>query len=105
MVVHNHGAEEGPGLSCNQIRLPNGQFKGACVVKKQPPKIQAPVKMNGKIVGKITINPDGTFEGELTDRLTHVLWASYLECGYSDSVSIYPNLIPAIEAGSPEDKD
>jgi hypothetical protein len=74
-------------------------------VGKQPPKIQAPVKINGKVVGQITINPDGTFEGKLTDRLTHVLWVSYLESGYSDSISLHPTLIPAIEAGKQETKD
>jgi len=66
-------------------------------VKKQPSKIQAPVKINGAVVGRVTINPDGTFEGELTDRLTHVLWASFLEFGYSDSIAIHPNLIPSTD--------
>lgn len=30
MTVHNHGAEEGAGLSCNEIRLSDGSLKGVC---------------------------------------------------------------------------
>jgi len=32
MTVHNHGPEEGAGLSCNEIRLPDGRLKGACLM-------------------------------------------------------------------------
>jgi hypothetical protein len=31
-VIHNHGSEEGAGLSCNELRLPDGSRKGACLV-------------------------------------------------------------------------
>jgi len=31
MVVHNHGPEEGAGLSCNERRLPGGSLLGACM--------------------------------------------------------------------------
>lgn len=31
MSVHNHGPEEGAGLSCNESRLPDGSLKGACM--------------------------------------------------------------------------
>lgn len=65
---------------------------------KEPPKIVAPLKINDKTIGDIVINPDGSFEGRIHDRLTHVLWASYLACGYSDSMSLYPNLTPSVEA-------
>ena len=30
MSVHNHGTEDGPGLSCNERRI-NGQLRGACM--------------------------------------------------------------------------
>lgn len=30
MDVHNHGAEEGAGLACNELRLPDGSLLGAC---------------------------------------------------------------------------
>lgn len=30
MTVHNHGVEEGQGLSCNEFVLANGIRKGAC---------------------------------------------------------------------------
>lgn len=32
MAVHNHGAEEGAGLACNELRLPDGSLRGACIV-------------------------------------------------------------------------
>lgn len=31
-MIHNHGSEEGPGLSCNELRLPNGTRIGSCLV-------------------------------------------------------------------------
>jgi hypothetical protein len=30
MAVHNHGAEEGPGLSCNETEI-DGDLKGVCL--------------------------------------------------------------------------
>lgn len=32
MAVHDHGTEEGPGLSCNELRLPSGELRGACII-------------------------------------------------------------------------
>jgi hypothetical protein len=32
VVVHNHGAEEGRGLACNESRLPDGSLRGACMM-------------------------------------------------------------------------
>jgi hypothetical protein len=32
MAVHNHGAEEGAGLACNELRLPDGSLRGACLM-------------------------------------------------------------------------
>lgn len=29
--VHNHGPEEGPGLSCRENRQPDGSLKGQCL--------------------------------------------------------------------------
>lgn len=29
--VHNHGAEDGPGLGCREIRLADGTLRGACI--------------------------------------------------------------------------
>lgn len=31
MTIHNHGAEERPGLSCNEIRLEYGAVIGVCM--------------------------------------------------------------------------
>lgn len=62
-----------------------------------PPKIRSLLKLNGATIGDVTINPDGSFEGKITDRLTHVLWAAYLVEGFSDSLTLHPNIIPAIE--------
>ena len=31
MTIHNHGPEEGAGLACNELRLPDGSLKGACL--------------------------------------------------------------------------
>lgn len=31
VAVHNHGSEEGPGLSCNEITLDDGTIKGVCL--------------------------------------------------------------------------
>ena len=30
-MMHNHGPEEGPGLGCNEVKLPDGTVKGACL--------------------------------------------------------------------------
>lgn len=35
-LVHNHGTEDGPGLACNERRLPNGQPRGACLADPEP---------------------------------------------------------------------
>jgi hypothetical protein len=67
-------------------------------VKEEPPKVLAPLKVKGVVVGDIVINPDGSFEGRISDRLTHVLWVAFLRDGYSDSMSLSPNIAPAIEA-------
>lgn len=32
MTVHNHGSEEGEGLACAELRLPDGSLKGACLM-------------------------------------------------------------------------
>lgn len=32
MTVHNHGAEEGAGLLCNEMILPSGERRGTCVI-------------------------------------------------------------------------
>lgn len=37
MTVHNHGSEEGPGLSCNETVI-DGKLKGACEVFIQAQK-------------------------------------------------------------------
>lgn len=34
MTVHIHGPEEGAGLSCNEIRLPDGSLIGACQIER-----------------------------------------------------------------------
>ena len=34
MAVHNHGTEDGPGLSCHELRMPDGSLKGACLREK-----------------------------------------------------------------------
>lgn len=34
-MVHNHGAEEGAGLACNELRQPDGSLKGQCLVKEE----------------------------------------------------------------------
>lgn len=31
-MIHNHGPEEGAGLSCNELRLPDGSIRGACLM-------------------------------------------------------------------------
>jgi len=31
-MIHNHGSEEGPGLACNELLLPDGSIRGACIV-------------------------------------------------------------------------
>lgn len=33
MAVHNHGSEEGEGLECPELRLPDGSLKGRCLMK------------------------------------------------------------------------
>lgn len=30
--VHNHGTEDGPGLSCHESRLPDGSLVGRCLL-------------------------------------------------------------------------
>lgn len=30
-MMHNHGPEEGPGLACNEVKLPDGTTKGSCL--------------------------------------------------------------------------
>ncbi|WPJ30593.1 hypothetical protein [Streptomyces phage Psst1] len=37
MPVHNHGPEEGAGLSCNEFRLPDGSLRGACLMSDDIP--------------------------------------------------------------------
>lgn len=32
-MVHNHGPEEGAGLACNELRLPNDALMGACMIE------------------------------------------------------------------------
>lgn len=32
MSVHNHGAEDGPGLACNEVRLADGNRIGTCLI-------------------------------------------------------------------------
>lgn len=32
MTVHNHGTEEGRGLNCGELRLPDGSLKGECLI-------------------------------------------------------------------------
>lgn len=32
MAVHNHGPEDGEGLNCNELRLPDGSLRGACLI-------------------------------------------------------------------------
>lgn len=66
-------------------------------MSEEPPRIVAPLKVNNKTIGDIVINPDGSFEGRIHDRLTHVLWVAYLVYGVSTSMLICPNLTPAIE--------
>lgn len=31
-MVHNHGTEDGPGLACEEIRLPDNSLRGACII-------------------------------------------------------------------------
>lgn len=35
MVIHNHGSEEGEGLACNELRLPDGSLKGKCLMTEK----------------------------------------------------------------------
>lgn len=63
----------------------------------EPPKVRSLLKTNGKTIGEIAINPDGSFEGRITDRLTHVLWVAYLVEEFSNSMSLHPNVVSAIE--------
>lgn len=64
MIVHNHGTEDGPGLSCPEIRLPDGSLQGACMSKKwKMVQGNIPVFIDGdlgKLIGKLTflINED-----------------------------------------------
>ena len=30
--MHNHGTEEGPGLSCPEIKMDDGVIRGACLI-------------------------------------------------------------------------
>lgn len=53
MAVHNHGPEEGRGLSCNELLLPDGSRRGACIIT--PDELAA---VRGT---KITI-PEPTFD-------------------------------------------
>ena len=66
MVVHNHGSEEGAGLSCNELRLPNGQFRGACLVNEEK-KIVPLIDRTGNEPKVI-----GTAEVEIKDGLIQV---------------------------------
>jgi hypothetical protein len=33
-MIHNHGTEEGEGLACPELRLPDGSRKGVCVINE-----------------------------------------------------------------------
>ncbi|QAY17184.1 hypothetical protein SEA_MADAMATO_66 [Streptomyces phage Madamato] len=39
--VHNHGPEEGAGLSCSESRLPDGSLQGACISDEKGNEIMA----------------------------------------------------------------
>ena len=39
MTVHNHGTEEGKGLSCRE-RIVNGELKGECMIELTPEKLR-----------------------------------------------------------------
>ena len=39
MTVHNHGTEEGKGLSCRE-RIVNGELKGECMTELTPEKLR-----------------------------------------------------------------
>jgi len=66
-------------------------------MSKEPPKINAPLRINGKTVGDILVNPDGSFEGRIHDRLTHVLWAAFLAEGVAEGMTLVPIVTPAVE--------
>lgn len=34
MTVHNHGSEEGEGLSCAEVELSDGSIRGMCLIKE-----------------------------------------------------------------------
>lgn len=67
-------------------------------MSKEPPKIRSPLKVNDAVIGEITINPDGSFEGRIKDRLTHALWVAYLVEGLGDGMALHPYMKPAIES-------
>jgi len=53
MVVHNHGPEEGAGLSCNERRLPGGSLLGAC----QPDVDEAALRLSQELGTEVTFTP------------------------------------------------
>lgn len=34
-MIHNHGSEEGEGLACNELRLPDGSRRGKCLMTEK----------------------------------------------------------------------
>lgn len=44
-LVHNHGAEDGPGLACPEVRDAAGSLRGACVDRASTLTVPDPIKM------------------------------------------------------------
>lgn len=52
VTVHNHGPEEGAGLSCKELRLSDGSLKGACLmVELSKTGLVSKVDLNDRVTG------------------------------------------------------
>ncbi len=49
-MIHNHGAEEGEGLACNEFRLPDGSIMGACLLTQYDVMVVAEYWQNVRLL-------------------------------------------------------
>lgn len=56
-MIHNHGTEDGPGLSCREHRRPDGTLRGACLPREK-----------WTLMGRISISGNGWYVWGRPDR-------------------------------------
>lgn len=67
MPVHNHGSEDGPGLRCNEVKLPDGTLRGVCLLTPEDLESFAKAKADQR-----TLGPEGIARDAIVQYLGSV---------------------------------